>query len=128
MSAPSHQSHRNDHCPSIRPTRQRFLTWERDFCDKNILMNNGQYIVIDPMPMIGDPCSNIGFIAAYHPLHQTLSTVRAGFAAELGYDQSRCARWTAVWLTHQACESWREDSEELYALVGSSTVEQFLND
>lgn len=97
-----------------------------DFIDKNLLLDGDRYVAIDPIPMIGDPCSDVGFFAAYHPPASNALDCAADIATSLGYDEERALRWTAVWLTHQACETWRGDTEELRAVVRSARVGQLL--
>jgi fructosamine-3-kinase len=43
-----------------------------DFLDKNALRSGTGYVAIDPIPWIGDPCSDVGFFAAGHPPPATI--------------------------------------------------------
>jgi len=93
-----------------------------DFIDKNLLRHHQRYIAIDPMPVTGDPGYDIGLFAACHPpAHSALATA-TDLAHALRYPADRARRWTAAWLCHQACESWRADSAQLFSLVTDSAV------
>jgi streptomycin 6-kinase len=97
-----------------------------DFTDKNLLLDSNVYIVIDPIPMVGDPCSDVGFFAAYHPPASSALDCAAAIASALGYDELRAARWAAVWIVHQTCETWRTDSDELHALASGPHMARLL--
>jgi streptomycin 6-kinase len=76
--------------------------------------------------MVGDPCVDVGFFAAYHqPAGEAIGCARA-VASALGYDEHRAVSWAAVWLVHQACESWRDDSEAVFALAAGRALAEIL--
>jgi streptomycin 6-kinase len=97
-----------------------------DFCTKNILQERDRYVVIDPMPMLGDPCSDVGHLAADQPADVILETAVA-LAGQVGLDQRRSLRWAAVWAVLQTSQAWREDQEELECLITSSEVDELLS-
>ena len=90
-----------------------------DFIDKNLLLGAGGFVAIDPTPSVGDPCSDVGFYAAYHPPASAVAARARAFGRALGYDTERCARWAAVWAVGEAAETWRADSAELQAWMRS---------
>jgi streptomycin 6-kinase len=90
-----------------------------DFLDKNILCGSKGFIAIDPMPCVGDPCSDIGFFAASHPPTRNTQNTARTLAESLGRDASRAEYWARIWAVGQACETWRSDTDELQAWVGS---------
>jgi streptomycin 6-kinase len=97
-----------------------------DFIDKNLLRHGQEYLAIDPMPVAGDPGAEIGLFAAYHPPARDALAVAADLARASRYPVDRARRWTAVWLCHQACESWRADHEELFGLMSDPAVTELL--
>lgn len=98
-----------------------------DFLDKNLLRDGARYVAIDPMPRVGDPCSDIGFFAAAHPPAAAMLDRAGALATRLGEDPLRAARWTAVWAVGEACETWRADSSELAAALTSAAVDRLLD-
>ena len=92
-------------------TRHLFL--HGDFIDKNLLRGEDGYVAIDPIPRTGDPCSDVGFYAAYHPPAHTIARRARTVATAAGLDTERAARWAAVWAVGEATETWRRDSDEL---------------
>ena len=97
-----------------------------DFIDKNILLGPDGYVTIDPMPCVGDPCSDVGFFAAYHPPARHIATRARRIARLLGYDPSRAERWAAVWAVGEACETWRADSDELQTWISGPEAQHLL--
>jgi streptomycin 6-kinase len=89
-----------------------------DFIAKNVLLGpDSSYVAVDPLPFIGDPCSDVGQFSAYHsPVATVISRARA-IAEATGNDSDRAAQWTAVWMVFQACETWRDDSDEVQSWV-----------
>jgi streptomycin 6-kinase len=90
-----------------------------DFIDKNLLLGPSGYVAIDPIPSIGDPCSDIGFFASYHPPARDITPRARALAARLGHDPDRAERWAFVFAIGGACETWRRDSEELQEWIRS---------
>jgi aminoglycoside phosphotransferase (APT) family kinase protein len=89
-----------------------------DFNSKNLLRaENGSYVAIDPLPHIGDPCLDIGLFAAYQPPARDIARRAAAIAELAGMDPERATRWAAVSAVGEACETWRDDSDELQAWV-----------
>jgi streptomycin 6-kinase len=97
-----------------------------DFIDKNLLLGASGYVAIDPMPYLGDPCSDVGFFASYHPPARLIASRARSLASLLGYDPVRAERWAAVWAVGEACETWRADSDELQAWMSGSEAERLL--
>lgn len=88
-----------------------------DFCDKNVLFQGQDYVAIDPIPMVGDPCSDIGFFAAGRPPVSGILERAESMARRLGRDPDRSRRWAGVWAVQQAAQAWRPDQDDLEALV-----------
>jgi streptomycin 6-kinase len=88
-----------------------------DFIDKNLLFDGGGYVATDPIPRVGDPCSDIGFFAAYHPPARGLLDTAADIARAMGEDVDRAVQWASVLAVGEACETWRADSDDLQAVV-----------
>lgn len=85
-----------------------------DFIDKNLLLGPHGYVAVDPMlPRIGDPCSDVGFYAAYHPPARNIAGRARSLARAAELDSERSATWAAVWAVGEATETWRDDSDEL---------------
>ncbi len=97
-----------------------------DFFDKNILLAATGYVAIDPMPRIGDPCSDVGSFASYHPPARSIASRARLIASLLGYDPARAERWAAVSAVGEACETWREDSDELQEWMSGPEAERLL--
>jgi len=98
-----------------------------DFIDKNLLRNGTGYRAIDPMPRVGDPCSDIGFFAAGRPPVANILDLAAAIAARLGEDPLRAQRWAAVWAIHQTVQGWRTDQRELEVFAARSDVQRLLD-
>ncbi len=107
-------------------TARQTVLLHGDFLDKNLLFDSRGLVAIDPMPKLGDPCADIGFFAACHPPARHIRSTARALAGRLGYDPFRAERWAAVWATGEACETWRDDSDELQGWVSSQDVEQLL--
>jgi streptomycin 6-kinase len=89
-----------------------------DFLAKNLLLGaGGRYVAVDPLPFIGDPCSDIGHFSSYHSPVATVIQRARTIAEATGNDPERAAQWAAVWTIGEACETWREDSDDLQAWV-----------
>ena len=88
-----------------------------DFIDKNLLVDRGSYLAVDPIPRVGDPASDVGFFSAYHPPARNIERRARALADRCGIDGIRAARWAAVWAVGEATETWRKDSGELQAWV-----------
>ena len=98
-----------------------------DFIDKNLLLDGTGYIAIDPIPRIGDACSDIGFFAAGRPPVAGILDLAAAIAARLGADPLRAQRWAAVWAIHQTVQAWRRDQKELEAFAAGHEVQRLLD-
>jgi streptomycin 6-kinase len=105
---------------------ERAVLLHGDFLDKNLLWNGARYLAIDPIPCVGDPCSDVGFFAAGHPPATTILPRADAMARYLGLDRQRAQRWAVVWTVLQACQSWRQDQAELDACLVSSEFEDLL--
>ena len=103
----------------LQASSEREVLLHGDFIDKNLLLGADGYVATDPIPRIGDPCSDIGFFAAYHPPASRLLDLAADVADALGEDAERAVRWAMVWAVGEACETWRADSDELQAVVAA---------
>lgn len=98
-----------------------------DFIDKNLLLGPRGYAAIDPIPAIGDPCSDIGFFSAYHPPAAGIADRASEVARLAGLDALRASRWAAVWAIGEATQTWRADSDELQAWVVSREAMRLLS-
>ncbi|SDE13933.1 aminoglycoside phosphotransferase family protein [Auraticoccus monumenti] len=110
-----------------RTTREPRLL-HGDFITKNVVSSAGSpvgWVVLDPLPVIGDPGAEVAAFAAYQPAELILP-VAESLARLTGIDVGRSLRWTAVWTVHQAAQAWREDQEEVEALIASATVRDLL--
>ena len=108
-------------------TAERRTLTHGDFVAKNLLLGSeGRYVAVDPIPHVGDPCSDIGQFSAYHsPVRTAVSRARA-IAAATGSDPDRASRWTAIWMIFQACETWRDDSDDVQAWVMGDECQRLL--
>jgi len=97
-----------------------------DFLDKNLLLGPAGFVAVDPMPRLGDPCSDIGFFAAAHPPARDIGSRARALAQALGRDPERAERWAAVWAVGEACETWRADSDELQAWMTGGEAARLL--
>jgi streptomycin 6-kinase len=97
-----------------------------DPLDKNLLLDGGRYVAIDPIPRIGDPCSDIGFFAAGREPCSGIVERACRLAQALRVDAERASRWAAVWAVGEACETWRADSDELQEWVRSRRFAELL--
>lgn len=97
-----------------------------DFVGKNLLLKEANYVVIDPMPMIGDPCSDIGLFAADYPSPANILERAEGLARRIGENASRAQQWAVIWAILQAAQGWRSDQLELEQFVRSGKVRQLL--
>lgn len=97
-----------------------------DFLAKNLLLGPNGYVAVDPLPYIGDPCSDVGHFSAYHsPVATVIPRARA-IAERTGNDPDRAAQWAAVWMVGEACETWREDSDDIQTWVTGSECQSLL--
>jgi streptomycin 6-kinase len=109
-------------------TAERRTLTHGDYVAKNLLLgHDGGYLAIDPMPFIGDPCSDIGQFSAYHSPVATVLPRARGIAESTGNDPDRAASWTAAWMVFQACETWRDDSDEVQAWVATEECQRLLD-
>lgn len=100
-----------------------------DFITKNLVSHASSpagWVVLDPLPVHGDPSAEVAAFAAYQPADLIL-TVAELLARRSGVDVVRTLRWTAVWTVHQAAQSWREDQADVEALIASATVRDLLS-
>jgi streptomycin 6-kinase len=103
-------------------TAGRAVLLHGDFLDKNVLRSGTGHVAIDPVPGVGDPCADIGFFAACRQPASGVWERADALARRTGDDPERAVRWAAVWAVHEACETWRADSNGLQALVASERL------
>lgn len=108
-------------------TTQRTVLLHGDFLDKNLLWNGTGYVAIDPIPRIGDPCSDIGEFAAEHPPVTAILSRAAAIAARMDLDQHRAQQWAAVWTVLLTSSAWRPDQADLEACLKSDAFERVLS-
>ena len=106
----------------LEASDRRQVLLHGDFIDKNLLLGAEGYVATDPIPRLGDPCSDIGFFVAYHPPASRLLDLAADVARTMGEDVDRAVRWAMVWAVGEACETWRADSDDLQAVVAAFWV------
>lgn len=98
-----------------------------DVVDKNLLWDGSRYLAVDPIPRIGDPCSDVGFFAAgHHPVGGAILDRASAIAARLRLDETRARQWATVWAIHQTCQAWRDDQRDLDAFTASPEVDALL--
>lgn len=119
--------------PAARATAMRLCATARqivvlhgDLLDKNLLWNGSRYLAIDPMPRVGDRCSELGFFAACHPPATHVLQRASALAALLDEDRERVLRWSAVWTVLQATQAWRDDQAMLDASLANSDFQDLL--
>ena len=110
----------------LMASTDRAVLLHGDFLDKNILLGPDGYVAIDPMPRLGDPCADVGMFASFRQPASVILTTARTMAELLGYDTRRCEQWAAVWSVGEACETWREDSDELQAWIQGAEVAALL--
>jgi streptomycin 6-kinase len=109
-------------CASSRQT----VLLHGDFLGKNLLWNGTRHLAIDPLPSVGDPCSDGGFFAAGHPPAIMILPAARAIAKLMGLDPDRTERWAVVWAVLQACQAWRDDQSELEACLRTAEFERLL--
>jgi len=107
-------------------TTERPVLLHGDFLDKNLLWNGASYVAIDPIPCLGDPCSDIGFFAAGHPPVSGILPRAAAIAARMDLAPLRAQQWATVWTVLQTCQAWRHDQADLETYVSSEAFESLL--
>jgi streptomycin 6-kinase len=107
-------------------TARRTVVLHGDFLDKNLLWNGARYVAIDPIPLIGEPCADVGFFAAGHRPATGILQRADAIAEQMGLDRQRAQRWAVVWTVHQTCHAWREDQSDLETTLASSEFDQLL--
>jgi streptomycin 6-kinase len=108
-------------------TTQQTVLLHGDFLDKNLLWNGTGYVAIDPIPRIGDPCSDIGDFAAEHPPATAILPRAAAIASRMCLDQHRARQWAAVWTVLLTSSAWRPDQPELEACLSSDAFARLLS-
>jgi streptomycin 6-kinase len=103
-------------------TTERRVLLHGDFLDKNLLWDGAGYVAIDPIPCIGDACSDVGFFAAGRPPATAILSRAVAIATRLGLNSPRAQRWALIWTVLQACQAWRRDQADLDALMSSDAV------
>ena len=98
-----------------------------DLMDKNLLRDGERLVAIDPMPHVGDPCSDIGFWSATRSPSRDIDERAAELARMLGLEAERARRWAAVYAVGSACEAWRSDTGPLRAWVKSADAAALLD-
>jgi streptomycin 6-kinase len=94
-------------------TATRCVLLHGDFLAKNLLRNRAGYVAIDPMPMLGDPCADIGFFVAGHPPVGTVQSRAHAMAVYCQQDPLRAERWALVWTVLDIVSAWGDDQSEL---------------
>ena len=107
-------------------TADRAVLLHGDFLDKNLLWDGRGYVAIDPMPRIGDPCSDVGFFASGHPPATMILERATAIAARMNLDPHRALQWAAIWAVLEATSAWRPDQAELEASLSSDAFERLL--
>jgi streptomycin 6-kinase len=104
-------------------TTERPVLLHGDFLDKNLLWDGADYVAIDPIPCIGDACSDVGFFAAGHPPATAIVSRAVAIATRVGLNPQRVQQWAMIWAVLQACQAWRQDQADLEAFLSSDAFE-----
>lgn len=107
-------------------TTDRAVLLHGDVLDKNLLWNGAGYVAIDPIPRIGDPCSDVGFFASGHPPSAGILERASAIASRMGLDVHRAQQWAVVWVVLEACSAWRADQAALETCLASDGFEWLL--
>ena len=97
-----------------------------DILDKNLLWDGRGYVAIDPIPRIGDPCSDVGFFASGHPPTIGILERATAIATRMSLDPHRARQWAAIWAVLEATSAWRPDQADLEASLSSDAFERLL--
>jgi streptomycin 6-kinase len=104
-------------------TTERPVLLHGDFLAKNLLWDGTGYVAIDPIPCLGDACSDVGFFAAGHPPAMAIVSRAVAIARRVGLNPQRAQQWAMIWAVLQACQAWRPDQADLEAFLASDTCE-----
>ena len=104
-------------------TTERPVLLHGDFLDKNLLWDGASYVAIDPIPCIGDACSDVGFFAAGRPPATAIVSRAVAIATRVGLNPQRAQEWAIIWAVLQACQAWRHDQADLEAFLSSDAFE-----
>jgi streptomycin 6-kinase len=96
-----------------------------DFLTKNLLSTSDGFVAIDPIPRLGDPCSDIGFFASDHS-PAVILPLAAELARSMGANELRARQWAAVWTVLQTVSAWRDNQPELDKLVTTAEFDNLL--
>jgi hypothetical protein len=118
-----------EHCAlRLDASAKRKTLAHGDFVAKNLLLGpDGRHVAVDPLPYIGDPCSDAGQFSAYHSPVGTVIPRACAIAEATGNDPDCAAPWAAVWMVFQACETWRDDSDDVQAWVVGDECRRLLH-
>ena len=98
----------------LHDSADRYTLAHGDFVAKNLLLSeNGRYVAVDPLPYIGDPCADNDHFSRFDSPVATVVPRARAIAEATGNDPQRSAQWAGVWMIGEACETWREDSDDL---------------
>lgn len=111
---------------SLCATTGRRVLLHGDVLDKNLLWNGTGYVTIDPIPRLGDPCSDVGFFAAGHPPAPAILERAAAIAGRMGLDPHRAQRWAVVWTVLETTSAWRPDQADMEDCLASPKFERLL--
>ena len=112
---------------TLHASAKRKTLCHGDFLAKNLLLrDDGRYVAVDPLPFIGDPCSDIGHFSSYQTPVATVARRARAIAEATGNDPERASQWAAVWTIGEACETWREDSDDVQAWVATGECQALL--
>jgi streptomycin 6-kinase len=104
-------------------TTERPVLLHGDFLDKNLLWDGAGYVAIDPIPCIGDACSDVGFFTAGHPPATAILSRAVAIATRVGLNPQRAQQWAMIWAVLQACQAWRPDQADVEAFLSSDAFE-----
>jgi streptomycin 6-kinase len=97
-----------------------------DFSNKNILSAGAAFVVIDPIPKLGDSCTDVANYAITQPADEIFDTANT-LCRALGLDPRRTERWTAAYAVLQDCQAWRKDQAALDALLQDTWFQNLLD-
>jgi hypothetical protein len=80
-----------------------------DFYANNILWDGGGWVVIDPRAVVGDPCADVGRMAACVSIDEGWEIEEAVevLCGAAGLDQRRSVVWARAWLLQTLGHHWR---------------------
>ena len=112
---------------ALSDTSTRRVLLHGDLLAKNLLRDGTCYRAIDPTPMIGDPCADIGFFAAGTGAVDTILVRARTMAIHCQQDPQRAERWAVVWTVLDTASAWRDDQPALDLFLAGPDAQRLLD-